>query len=187
MCAKCASARCARARARGVRVPDAQTRVRAGARVPGARMRVRARGTRAPCRPVRRFLSPGGALVVSDGAASPGRPGLGASPFPQATTESRTSVLSHAAARRLREAGARGRAEKCKAACRPALVLSLFSVRSLGQFGSGSEAPESEEAQQRRSRESGNRGDASSRRHGRRRLGRFQKSRHTAHSEKECK
>ena len=94
--AKCASARCARARARGVRVPDAQTRGRAGARVPGARMRVRARGTRAPCRPVRRFLSPGGALVVSDGAASPGRPGLGASPFPQATTESRTSVLSHA-------------------------------------------------------------------------------------------
>ena len=173
-CARCARAGCANARARrGARAVCADARAR--------------RGTRAPCRSVRRFLSPGGALVVSDGAASPGRPGLGASPFPQATTESRTSVLSHAGARRLREAGARGRAEKCKVACRPALAFSLFSVRSLGQFGSGSEAPESEEAQQRRSRESGNRGDASSRRHGRRRLGRFQKSRHTAHSEKECK
>ena len=82
-CARCARAGCANARARrGARAVCADARAR--------------RGTRAPCRPVRRFLSPGGALVVSDGAASPGRPGLGASPFPQATTESRTSVLSHA-------------------------------------------------------------------------------------------
>ena len=90
--------------------------------------------------------------MVSDGAASPGRPGLEASPFPLATTESRTSFLSYAAARRLREASVRGRAEKCsgKVACQPAPLFAQFTVC---EASVSSEAGQKHQSQRKRSKE----------------------------------